>query len=321
MNGVNRDELIKIPYIDNVPLDGREVHLYSYFDEVKNNFIMHIPDNDGKLLWILAEPGESFYYAKSKSNDLNDIYLDFNNILIQNYSYNSINYYHKGVVRDLLNCSTFFEKYFIFHELYLRSKDIHVSSLINTELEYFFGNIRSMFDLLQKIIKDLWKRETRKDLPSSFADIVKLSDKDLKLKYDLSDSLIKYYRATESFFMACKQIRDDIHHSGKSIDYIFCDNDGFAISNSDPTFSQFKNIWPTEKVKANSLVSLLALVSFITIQTITYLENLSLALIESFPQEQPISNTYKVILKGPYINHFNKLDKYLEEQWYVQNKN
>lgn len=287
MKQVHREELKKIPYIDNIPSDDRVIHSYPYFDEIKNGFINHIPNIDGTLTWMWAEPIESLYYAKSKSVDLNDIYLDFNNVLIQNYSYPSINYYLNGIIKDILNCSAFFEKYFVFHDLYINSNDLSIRSLISTEIEYFFGNIRSIYDLLQKIIKNLWKIETNKNLPSSFADIVKQSDEDLKTKYGLNDPLINYYKNIKDLFTTCKKIRDNIHHDGHTIDLIFCDEDGFAIQNSDPMFSQFGYVWPIEKVKKNGLVSLLPLASFITKQTI---ENL------------------------------NNLDKYIDEQWYVQNK-
>ena len=321
MKQVHREELKKIPYIDNLPLDDRVVHLYPYFDETKNGFITYAPNIDGTLTWVWAEPLESLYYTKSKSSDLNDIYLDFNNVLIQNYSYPSINYYLNGIIKDILNCSAFFEKYFIFHDLYLNSNDLSIRSLINTEIEYFFGNIRSIYDLLQKIIKSLWKIETGENLPSSFANVVKQSDEDLKTKYGLNDPLINYYNTMKDLFQICKKIRDDIHHNGHTIDFIFCDEDGFAIQNSDPTFSQFVHVWPIEKIKKNGLVSLLALASFITKQTIENLDNLSLAILPSISHGPPLSNTHKVILRGPYINHLNNLDKYIDEQWYIPNKN
>lgn len=320
MKQAQRKELNEIPYVDNVPSDGRVVHSYPYFDETKNGFITHIPNTDGTLTWVWAEPIESLYYAKSVPIDLNDIYLDFNNVLIQNYSYPTINYYLNGVIKDILNCSAFFEKYFIFHDLYINSNDLSIKSLISTEIEYFFGNIRSIYDLLQKIIKSLWKIETGENLPSSFADIVKQSDEDLKTKYGLSDPLINYYNNTKDLFSACKKIRDDINHNGHTVDSIFCDEDGFAIQNSDPIFSQFVHVWPIEKVKKNGLVSLLALASFITMQTIENLDNLSLPIMHSISHGPPLSNTYKVILRGPYINHLNNLDKYIDEQWYVPNK-
>lgn len=320
MKQAHRKELNEIPYVDNIPSDDRVVHLYPYFDETKKGFITHIPNIDGTLTWMCAEPIESLYYAKSVPSDLNDIYLDFNNVLIQNYSYPTINYYLNGVINDILNCSAFFEKYFIFHDLYINSNDLSIKSLISTEIEYFFGNIRSIYDLLQKIIKNLWKIETGKNLPSSFADIVKQSDEDLKTKYGLSDPLINYYNNTKDLFSACKKIRDDIHHNGHTVEFIFCDEDGFAIQNSNPMFSQFVHIWPIEKVKKNGFVSLLALASFITMQTIENLDNLSLPVIHSISHEPPLSNTHKVILRGPYINHLNSLDKYIDEQWYVPNK-
>jgi hypothetical protein len=247
----------------------------------------------------------------------NDIYLDFNNVLIKNFSLPEINYYLNGVINDILNFSSFFEKYFILHDRYLTSKNF-TSSLIITEIECFFGNIRSIYDLLQIIIKNLWYDETKKNLPSSFADTVKQSNDDLRNKFDLNEPLINCYNTTRNFFSACRKIRNDIHHKGRTPKFIFCFDDGFAIQNSDPMFSKFSHVWPVRKVKENGLASLLALTSFVTKQTIEDLNHFSSVLVKSITVRPPISNNYKVFLRGPYINHLNNLDKYLEEQWYVQ---
>ena len=313
------EDLKKIPYIDNIPLDDREVGLYPYFDETKKDFVWP-RTHDGKLTWILGEPCESLYCAKSKFNETNDIYLDFNNVLIQNFSYPNITYYFNAIINDILNCSAFFEKYFILHDLYLTSDNLFISSLIRTEIECFFGNIRSIYDLLQKTIKNLWYIETKENLPSSFADAVKQTNDDLRSKYNLNKSLINYYNLKKDFFLKCRKIRDDIHHSGQTVNFIFCDEDGFAIQNNDPMFSPFVDVWPIEKVKENGLASILALVSFVTKQTIKDLNDFSSVIVESLTRRPPISNNYKVFLRGPYINHLNKLDKYLEEQWYVPAK-
>lgn len=313
----SKEQLQNIPYVDNIPSDGRVIYLGPYFDKEKKKFIMHFPSENNKITWIFAEPIKAYYYGKSKFNETNDIYLNFMNVLMLNYSYDSIINISKGILEDIFNCSAFFEKYFILHAYYLKSKDSSTSSLIATEIECFFGNIRSLYDLIQIVIKNLWEIETKNLLKPSFASMAEKSKTELKTKYNLSDSLIDYYNNTSKLFLIFREIRDKIYHNGLSVNLIFCDDDGFAINKNDPTFSKLNYIWPKEKEKNNGLVSLLPLFSYITKNIISNLDYLSLVLGESITSKAPISTTHKIFIRGPYFNHLNSLDEYLEKQWYI----
>lgn len=321
MKYISKEEIQKIPYVDNMPSDGRVVHLAPYFDEDKNDFISYVPNGDNKLMWVLAEPGDSGYYGKSKLNETNDIYLDFINTLVQNYSYCKINHTIGGIIKDFFNCSAFFEKYFIIHAHYLDTKNVSTSSLVATEIECFFGNIRSLYDLLQTIIKNLWLIETKKELKTSFAAMAEKTKDELKTRYNLPDSLIDYYNDTAELFLIFREIRDKIYHGGHSVDFIYCVDDGFAIDKNDPILSKLSHVWPKDKVKNNDLVSLLALFSYITKQIIDNIDDLSSVLLESFTPKTPISITHKIFIRGYYFNHLNNLDYYLDEQWYIPDKN
>ncbi len=59
---VDRGELRKVPYIDNIPLDGRIVFLQPYLDKKDSIFKTFVPKGN-KLTWIFAEPVEACYYA------------------------------------------------------------------------------------------------------------------------------------------------------------------------------------------------------------------------------------------------------------------
>ena len=317
MRQSSQEQLQKVPYVDNIPSDGRIIYLGPYFDEDKKEFVMHVPNGNNQLTWIFAKPSQGYYYGISKFNETNDIYLNFINVLMQNYSYDTIIHITKGIIEDIFNCSAFFEKYFILHAHYIKTKDLATSSLIATEIECFFGNIRSLYDLMQTVIKNLWEIETKGQLKPSFASMAEKSKTELKTKYDLTDSLINYYNDTAKLFLIFRKIRDKIYHSGLSVNLIFCDEDGFAIDKNDLTFSKLSHVWPKEKEKENGLVSLLPLFSYITKNIISNLDDLSSALVKSITLNPPISTTHKIFITGPYFNHINNLDKYLDEQWYI----
>jgi hypothetical protein len=82
------------------------------------------------------------------------------------------------------------------------------------------------------------------------------------------------------------------------------------------SFSEF-NIWPQDKIKKNNIVSLLALFAYVTKDIIQNMNKLALVLLEEFkPQNRFISTDYMIFFRGSCTEHLNKLDKYLDEQWF-----
>jgi len=315
---VDKDELKKVPNIDHIPLDGRAIFFNPVFNKKDNTFKIYVPQ-ENKITWVFAEPVQGCYYAEEIIDASKDIYLKIIDIIAQHYSFDYAINTLSRIIQDVLNCSVVVEKYFVFLDLYRNTKDVLTGNLITTDLEYFFGNIRSLYDLLQNLIRDLWKRASNKILPKNFSKMVKLDSENLKLKYDLPEPLIKYYINTKDFFVKCREIRNAIYHRGFDIQVVFCFEDGFAFQKDNPWFpnpltSKF-DIWPEEKIKKNGLVSVLALISYINKRLLEDMDAFSQALIQSIQPSPPISETYKLFLRGPYIDHLLKSEEYLEKQW------
>jgi hypothetical protein len=196
---------------------------------------------------------------------------------------------------------------------------------METDLEYFFGNIQSIYDLLQKTIRDLLKKEAGAHLPLSFADMIKQGPQTLKDKYDLPEPLVDYYVNSGIFFNNCKDVRDSIFHvmhrsgaKGNDFKVIFCTDEGFALSNKDPILKDILklNIWPKEKTKENGLISILGLLAHITREVLKNFDMLSEALTQSITRYPTISEKQKLFYRGPFNKHLLKLDEYIEKQWY-----
>ena len=321
LSSVSLEELKKIPYLDYLPRDGRIVFSQPYFNADDKTFKIFIPQA-GKIIWLYAEPFESCYYAQNILNESTDIYLGVVDLLGRYYSFNSVIQNLQSIIRDILNCGVAIEKYFIFLDHYKNTKDTISSSLVATELEYFFGNLRSLFDLLQNVIKDLWVRDTRKKLPESFSRMV--SKDNLKELYGLPDSLVSYYGNTKAFFDKCCSIRDNIYHRGLNVEAILCLEDGFALMKDSifpsPFVSEFSSIWPQEKIKTNGLVSVLALMAYINREMLRNLDGFSQALVQTVQPLPPLTEQCKLFLRSPFVRHLIKSEKYIEEQWILSNQ-
>ena len=320
METVDKHELNKVPYIDHIPSDGRTVFLQPYLDKKDNTFKMFVTQGK-KLTWILAEPADSCYYALERIDESQDIYLELIDVIARHYSFNSVMNTLLRIVQDIENCGAVLEKYFVFLDLFRNTKDVLTSNLVTTDLEYLFGNVRSAKDLLQGLARDLWERASRKNMPSSFHDMVKQKPESLRNKYDLPEPLIKYYVDAKAFFFTCKRIRDAIYHRGKGVQVVFCTNEGFALQKDNPLFpnpltSEF-DMWPEDKIKKNGLVSVLALISYMNKRLLEDTATFTQALTQSIRPPPPISKTHKLFLRGPYIHHLLKSEEYLEKQWVI----
>jgi hypothetical protein len=137
-------------------------------------------------------------------------------------------------------------------------------------------------------------------------------------KYGLPKEIAECYKESLDFFSIIKTVRDDINHHSIDANIVFCLEDGFALQVSDysidPIAKNF-HIWPPEKIKENGLVSILALYSYVTRRILEQMNGFSSILRTTIVKDAMINPDFKVFLRGPYVNHLNQLNRYLEQQW------
>ena len=322
---VSKSALKKVPYVDLIPEDGRAISMLPFFDEIKQNFKVLVPQHDGGIAMISGKPVQGPYYAKSIVDKERDIHSQLIEYITLSLSFKSTSHILAGIQRDIINCSSVIEKYFILLNLFRSKKDLMIANLVLTDVEFLFANIRSLYDSMQVLIRDILKRadKTKRILPCSFNDIEKLETDKLK-KYELSPSLREFYNVTKEFFIACRTIRVGFQHSRIDIPIIFCLDEGFALTKEtnflkDPIVKRF-NIWPKEKIKENSLVSLLGLMTYLNKTVLEHMDLLAETLKLSISAFPPISNTFKVYFRGPHLRHLKLSGKYLNEQWIPSKK-
>ena len=314
-----KKELIRqIPFIHEIPPELEVLFLQPYYDPKDNVFKMYT-QRDDKLSFIYANPVEACYWSKKIIDDKSDMYVSLIDILARRYAYEKIMNILLGLKKDVINMSVFMEKYFLLHKHYLNNKDVMISSIFKTDLECFFGNTRSMFDLVNKILMVLYKKQNRKNLPDSFRKLVTKEKEELVKKYSLPDPMILFLTKWKNFFMNVRAIRDVIYHGGVSIESVFCFNDGFAFSLNDdalpiPLFKRL-NSWDVNKMKKNQMVSFLALISYVTQQMLFFLDEFSNALLRTIEPHDSITSDTRIFIRGPYMNHLVNLDFYSRNHW------
>ena len=167
--GLSSKEFAKVPYIHHVPNDGRTVFLAPYVDKTDHKWKVHLPQDD-KLGWAFAEPIESCYYSESISDQSKDVYLEIIDVIVQHYSFDSILRTSLELLTRIVDCAVVLEKYFFWLGQFRKTKNLHLANLVQTELEFFFGNVRIVYDLMQTILNELWIKTGRHKLKDSFED-------------------------------------------------------------------------------------------------------------------------------------------------------
>jgi len=318
-----REEFAKVPYVHHVPADGRTVFLAPYVDKTDHKWKVHVPSSRG-LAWIFAEPVESCYYAELIADQAKDIHVEIMDVIARHYSFDPVLRNALELLRRLLNCAVVLDKYFIWLSQFRRTKNPMLANLVQTDLEFLFGNVRTSYDIMQNMLEELWKKTKQPPLKQgSFRRMVQMTPSNLEQKYGLPKPMIDYYQSTKDFFLTIRKIRDDIYHyqtapKADLTSIIFCDIEGFALSERHLFVglkSYAPDIWPTNKIKPNELVSVLALMSYIIIKTVQATEGFSQALAASIIPLESISESYRLFLRSPYVPHLLKLDRYLNEQW------
>ncbi len=317
---VAEEEFKKVPYITRIPQDGRSVPLQPFYDRTDNSWKEFIPDGS-RLTCIPASPVESSYFSEAIANSERDMYLKLADTIIRSFSYQSAMDIRFQITTRIIYSAVVLEKYFLSLLRYRSTKDMLLTDLIVTDLEYLLGNARTIYDLVQKLFSDLWRRETDLNLPNSFREVVQKPREYLQSRYRLPDAMIGYYLSSKEFFFKMRTIRDTIFHFSATMPpqrFVFCYEDGFAIKKSngfpDP-LSQSFDIWPQEKIKPNGHVSVLALISYLNKKVLENTDDFSDALVQTISPPPAIIDSYKIFLRSPYLHHHLELGRYLDEQW------
>ena len=244
---------------------------------------MEVPYTEG------AEIIEGEYFAKERvlDNDLHSIFMDF---MVQRYAIEGINPLLGAVRSDMNNIAACYRKMELFHELRSDSR-IDVCRFVITEIECTFYVCRSLFDILQRIAKVIWRgTNSGSDLKDSFADMALRgeeirSTEEISQRYGLPTQWSEFYVQEAPFFRKVKKYRDDIVHRSMTpfrrelsgdkvlyIDMLYSTDKGFAVKPDYKPFSSF-GVWKAETfqpilLEGTEVASIRPIVAFIIKETL-----------------------------------------------------
>lgn len=288
-------------------------------DNIKNeDWFMLVPGPKGGLDWVFAESISSTYFGAECANDECDIVIDFLSVYYQFLSWPDIMGIIPDMIDDIRNISASISKIAIYQAM-SKETTSHLRRFVITEIEYLFSVCRSLYDLLQFVIKNTWDKlqiegnSTKTTLKSAFSDMVLHGGKprtanDLMRKYNLPENLAEFYEEQSESFLKIRTFRDNIAHEGESIDTVFFKNDGIAVRTNEKPYNLF-DVWEDSWKDDNELAPIWPFISKIVSETINSLESYISSLIgEGIQVPPPIAPGYELYVRGGHVQNLKYID-------------
>ena len=271
---------------------------------------MYLPiGDDGKVVMTRGWPAEAFYYAAEPENQ-SDIRSRFLNFLAQVGNITPVKRSFSAIEDDIFNLSASLAKLKVLHSS--TAYPSGVERFAATEVEYILFVCRSLFDLLQEVLQELWKiialtdpSIKKKALKKSFADMTLhaneiLSARAIAAKFNLPLPIAECYERHARMFLKIRQFRDDLIHRGHRIQTIFKGDSEFLIQKD---LGSFRNItiWREDEIAQNHLAPLAPVINLMIHGALAAFEDFSVVLQQTCKWFDPMVPEMDLFMRG-YFN-------------------
>jgi hypothetical protein len=324
------NELDRLPYVDAAPEDGRKVLLQkSYFDDKTGEWHLYFIPRDGQIGRLAGgEAVYGSYLARSPADPARDVELTISTLITQHLSFPGLLDRVQRFENDAQNCAAVLEKYHLISALHARGDYTRV--LITTELEYLLALVRSMYDLLHNVVKDIAplfitltddrQRVVKKKLPNSFADVA-LHGEDLVPggeivgKRGLPPQLANWYVREGPAFRMLRSARDAVIHRGVHLLEVYDIPDhGLAVGKDGWPWSEFA-FWEGVEPVNERLVPLRMAFAAIVNHVLGASERLVDAIASFTSLPAPIGKGVRVYLRSAVTHRLLEIPQMLQTPW------
>lgn len=325
---VTHNELSKLEYF-NFLKEDLTYRFVPMFPIHEDGWKMFVDTDKGLIPLKIVDMADGFYISKNAILK-EDLKLEFFNVMFKknNYKGNKEPLIH--IYDDIYNLSASIEKINFFSELYNERDHFKLCKYASVELESIFQNSRAIFENLQLIQNNLMKQTKSANDDNLFSvNVMQFGSKNNKLKktltieeyqneYKIPELLAKFYVNYQEFFFFILELRNDIFHSRKSFN-LFLGEEGFSISLKDYNLKDL-HFWDNSNTLKNDLGSLKSLIAYITLNTISALEEYvkTISLLIKLPDD--ILPDYNIYIRSEFNQTLKSLYTYADDNsWDVKN--
>ena len=325
---INKAELSKLPYLRRVPNDGRVAPVLAFWDSGTGEWHLYMVVAPGELGRVAtAGMVTGSYIASVPAEPSTDTEFVLGTFVLQHLSFANVLRPIEKIQSDIHHCAAILEKY----DLIWRTQGNRARSaslLIQSEIEYLVLLLRSLYDLLQEVVKavaaklivlDGTSRPVLKQLPKSFGDIALSGDNvrsadDIEKHWNVPRPLADWYAEEAGFFRLLRGMRDSIAHSGNTPPTVFETEWGFAIAPDTFPWREVHALLPGERRK-NDLASLRGLFASAVLTAIGSTERFAGAIRRFVELPEPILGDVKVFVRSPFGERLTSLESVIGQPW------
>lgn len=321
-------QLSEVPYISNVPSDGRAVLLQPWFSGTE--WFSYVDAPSGEVYRALPGSMDSgIYYAQSPASEV-DLEFGLGTLIAQHLSFSPVADQLYKLVEDIHMLSASMEKLDLIWRTVADTRGAQF--LIETELEYLFVLLRAMYDVLHKVVREVTPllqgpdgRRVVQELPDSFRPMVlkgkpqvRRTADDLSKSFGLPRALARWYENEAERFQIIRDVRVGIEHQGRRIPPVYTTERGFAVGTKDYGAWSRLEVWRRHELLPNDLGSVRALAASLAESFLGTLDRCADALrrvIDPALLPAPVSAGNKVFVTNPYIGRLGDLPKLIASPW------
>lgn len=323
-------ELWRLPYVDVVPDGNRSVLLgRPYFDSENKDWHLYFEVRKG---WVGRIAGgeviHGTYYAKQPADPTRDVELRLATLITQHLSFPRLIRKLHSLENDIQNCAAVLEKYHLISAV--EQEHGYASLLIVTELEYLLTLIRSMYDLLNEIVREIapilisldgtQNRVVKKRLPSSFAKVVlrgdrRISGDEIVANTQLPPQLANWYVLEAPAFRVLRDVRDTVIHRGMTLPTVYDIPDrGLAVARDEAVWSKF-DLWTEADTIETNLVSLRAVFASFVRHIVGATDRLAAAVGSCVQLPEAIAKDVRVYMRSSASRRLVQLPRMFSMPW------
>lgn len=288
-------------------LQGRAVPLIALFDAEKwhvwlqreNNQVMHLSPVDA---------AEVMYFAKTAAREADDFQWAFIDFLVQRFALAKVANRVSAIIDDVWCLSASMAKLELIHTV--DENRPALDWLVATEMEYVFSVCKSLFDLLQEVIVQVWSSIRMKGsdrdnplLKQTFSEIVLRADKPLTAaeiaeRSKIPAFLADYYASCGAFFDELRQLRVKFVHHGERFERIFVTERGFSVAKDAQPFARW-NVWDEGSMETN-IASLRPVIRYVITNTLSAFTGFAEVISRHIKFPPPLAPGYTIFFRNAY---------------------
>ncbi len=321
-------ELLKLPYLRNVPRDGRIVPLITWYEPTAADWHLYMPVKPGELGRMAGgEPISGSYISSGAADTTGDFEFALGTLVVQHLSFIEVLSELSKLENDVHRCAAILEKYHLLWTTRMGGTR-SASLLIQSELEYLMFLLRSLYDLLQGMIRALsaklvyldgTTRLVLKALPASFREVAMSKDgprsvDEIEDRWNMPRPLAAWYSEEAAFFRLLRTLRDGIAHRGGNPPTVFETEWGFAVAPMSAPWTGVSALLPGERRK-NDLASLRGLFVEFIARGIGTTARFAGALRGLVSLPDPILHDVKLFVRSPFGHRLVSLEEMRLQPW------